>query len=38
MSQYIEPVDAQILRKIGINVAALIGISFLLIGLVVVVT
>jgi hypothetical protein len=31
-------VDAQILRKIGINVAALIGISLLLIGVVLVVT
>jgi hypothetical protein len=38
MSEYIEPVDAQILRKIGINVAALIGVSFLLIGIVVAVT
>ena len=38
MSAYIEPVDAQILRKIGINVAALIGISLLLIGVVLVVT
>lgn len=38
MSTYIEPVDAQILRKIGINVAALIGVSFLLIGIVVTVT
>ena len=38
MSEYIEPVDAQILRKIGINVAALIGVSFLLIGVVLAVT
>ena len=27
MSQYIEPVDASILKKIGINVAALIAIT-----------
>ncbi len=38
MSEYIEPVDAQILRKIGVNVAALIGVSFLLIAIVVAVT
>jgi hypothetical protein len=38
MSEYIEPVDAQILKKIGINVATLIGVSLLLIGVVLVVT
>ena len=38
MSEYIEPVDAQILKKIGINVAVLIGIAFLLIGVAAVVT
>jgi len=38
MSEYIEPVDAQILKKIGINVAVLIGVSFTLIGLVAVLT
>lgn len=38
MSEYIEPVDAQILRKIGINVAALIAVSFFLIGVVAVIT
>ncbi len=38
MSEYIEPVDAQILKKIGINVAVLIGVSFVLIGLVAVLT
>ena len=38
MSEYIEPVDAQILKKISINVAVLIGVSFTLIGLVAVLT
>lgn len=38
MTTFIEPTDAQVLRKIGINVAALIGVSFLLIGIVLVVT
>ena len=37
MSAYIESGDAQILRKIGINVAALIGVSFLLMGIVAIV-
>lgn len=27
MSEYIEPVDAQILKKIGINVAILIAVA-----------
>jgi hypothetical protein len=31
MSQYIEPVDASILKKIGINVAALVAIAAVLI-------
>ena len=31
---YLEPVDAQILKKIGVNVAVLIGVSFLLIAIV----
>jgi hypothetical protein len=31
MSEYIEPVDAQILKKIGINVAILIAVSLSLI-------
>ena len=38
MTTYIEPTDAQVLRKIGINVAVLIGVSFLLIGVVLIVT
>lgn len=38
MSEYIEPVDAQILRKIAINVAVLIGVSFFLIGVVAAIT
>ena len=32
MSEYIEPVDADILKKIGINVVGLVVLSFLLIG------
>jgi hypothetical protein len=31
MSQYIEPVDASTLKKIGINVAALVAITLCLI-------
>lgn len=38
MTTYIEHGDAQVLKKIGINVAALIGVSFLLIGIVIAVT
>ena len=38
MTTYIEPTDARILRKIGVNVAVLVGVAFLLIGVVVVVT
>lgn len=38
MTTYIEPTDAQVLRKIGINVMALVAVSFLLIGVVLVVT
>ena len=38
MSQYIEPVDASTLKKIGINVAALIALSLFLIVVAAVVT
>ena len=38
MTTYIEPTDARILRKIGVNVAVLVGVAFLLIGVVAVVT
>jgi hypothetical protein len=38
MSEYIEPVDAQILKKIGINVAILIAVSLGLIVVAAVVT
>lgn len=38
MSEYIEPVDAEILKKIGINVVALVALSFLLIAIVAVIT
>ena len=38
MSQYIEPVDATTLKKIGINVAALIAVSLCLIVVAAVVT
>ncbi len=38
MSQYIEPVDAGILKKIGINVAALIAIALGLIVVAAIVT
>ena len=35
---YLEPVDTQILKKIGVNVAVLVGVSFLLIAIVAAVT
>jgi len=38
MTTYIEPSDAQVLRKIGINVAALIAVAFLLMGIVSILT
>ena len=38
MTTYIEPTDARVLRKIGVNVAVLVCVSFLLIGVVALVT
>lgn len=38
MTTYIEPTDARVLKKIGVNVAVLVAISFLLIGVVLIVT
>ncbi len=38
MTTYIEPADARVLRKIGVNVGVLIAVSFLLIAIVSVVT
>ena len=38
MSEYIEPVDAQILKKIGVNVAVLVAVALGLIVVAAVVT